>query len=181
MVTTTNRTGTPDALTLTAHLATQRFSTADEALQAVLVTLQRITGLQSVLMSQIGKADSTLQIVAAHNTDPALTIPAGLKLPLTMSPCLRVAGADEPFVMADLREDAELAVLPATKDMGVCAYVGVPILRADGSFFGTLVALDTAPQDQLSQHVPWMQILAKLAASQLERQATPSGGGTTGN
>ena len=26
-----------------------------------------------------------------------------------MSPCHRVAGSDEPFIMADLREDAELA------------------------------------------------------------------------
>ncbi len=173
METTTNRTRTRGALTLTAHLATQRFRTAEEALQALLVTLQQITGLQSVLITQIGKADSTLHVIAAYNTDPALTIPAGLQLPLMMSPCHRVAGSDEPFTMADLREDAELAVLPATKDLGACAYVGVPILRADGSFFGTLVGLDTTPQDQLSQHLPWMQILAQLAAFQLERQGTP--------
>ena len=174
MATTTNRTGTRDALTLTAHLATQRFQTADEAIDALLVTLQQIIGLQSVLITQIDKAASTLQVLAAHNSDPALTIPAGLQLPLTMSPCHRVAGADEPFMMADLRDDAELAVLPATKDLGACAYVGVPIRRADGTFVGTLVGLDTTPQDQLSQHVPWMQILAQLGAFQLARQGAPA-------
>ena len=173
METTTDRTATRDALILTANLAAQRFRTADEAIQALLVTLQQITGLQSVLITRINKADSTLQVVAAHNPDPALTIPPGLQLPLTMSPCHRVAGADEPFMMADLRDDAELAVLPATKDLGACAYVGVPIRRADGTFVGTLVGLDTTPQDQLSQHVPWMQILAQLAACQLARQDTP--------
>ena len=174
METTTHRTDTRDALTLTANLTTQRFRIADEAVQALLVALQQIIGLQSVLITQISKADSTLHVIAAHNTDPALTIPAGLQLPLTMSPCHGVAGSDEPFMMVDLREDAELAVLPATKDLGAYAYVGVPILRADGSFFGTLVGLDTTPQDQLGQHVPWMQILAQLAAFQLERHGTPS-------
>jgi len=41
---------------------------------------------------------------------------------------------------------------------------------ADGSFFGTLVGLDTAPQEQLNEYIPWMQILAQFAALQIERQ-----------
>ena len=172
-MTTTNRAATADAVTVTAQLATQRFRTADQALHALLVTVQQIIGLQSVLITRIDKDAATLRVIAAHNTDPALSIPAGLQLPLTLSPCHRVAGPEEPFLMADLRADAELAGLPATKDLGACAYVGVPILRTDGAFLGTLVGLDTTPHDRLERHVPWMQILARLAACQLERQDTP--------
>ncbi|HEX2172033.1 MAG TPA: hypothetical protein VHL09_06265 [Dehalococcoidia bacterium] len=63
-----------------------------------------------------------------------------------------------------------MAVLPAAKDLGACAYIGVPLLLADGSFYGTLVGLGITPQDELERHVQGMQILAQLAAFQIERQ-----------
>jgi GAF domain-containing protein len=170
MAITIERAGSVDALALTADLAAQSFKTADEGIQAVLATAQRLTGLQTLLLTHISKTDSTLHVIAVRNTDPALTIPEGLQIPLTMSPCRNVAGEDAPFLMADLREDAELAVLPATKDMGACAYIGVPVIRADGTFFGTLAGLNVAPQEDLARHVQWLQILARLAAFQLERK-----------
>ena len=164
------RTSNDDALALTADLTTKSFQSADEAIQAVLTVLQQITGLETTLMTNISKADSTLHIIAAYNSAPGLNIPAGLELPLTMSPCRNVAGSDRPFISADMRQDAELAVLPAAKDLGACAYVGVPLLLADGSFYGTLVGLGTTPRDELDRHIQWMQILAQLAAFQIERQ-----------
>jgi GAF domain-containing protein len=159
-----------DALALVANLTTQSFRTTDEAIQAVLAVLQRITGLDTTLVSQIDRSKSELRVLAAHNAAPSLTVPAGLQIPLSMSPCHRVAGSDQPFISADMREDPELAVLPAAKDLGACAYVGVPVVLADGAFFGTLVGLNTAPQANLGQHLHWMQILAQLAAFQIERQ-----------
>ena len=66
--------------------------------------------------------------------------------------------------------DPGLAMLPACKDMGAKAYVGVPVVVADGSFFGTLVGLDTGFQEQSPEHVEWLQVLARLAALEIERQ-----------
>ena len=166
-----------DALALVANLTTQSFRSADEAIQAVLAALQHITGLDTTLVSRIDRSTSELRVLAAHNASPSLTVPAGLQIPLRMSPCHRVAGSDQPFICADMREDPELAVLPAAKDLGACAYVGVPVVLADGSFFGTLAGLNTAPQGDLDRHLHWMQILVQLAAFQLERQrGRPSSG-----
>jgi GAF domain-containing protein len=170
MVTDADRAGLVDALALTADLTTKSFRSADEAIQAVLATAQQITGLETTLMTNIHKADSALQVIAAYNNDPALNVPAGLQIPLTMSPCRNVAGSDRPFVSADMRQDAELAALPAAKDLGACAYVGVPVFLADGAFYGTLVGLGTTPRDDLDRHIQWMQILAQVAAFQIERQ-----------
>ena len=51
--------------------------------------------------------------------------------------------------------DPELMLLPAAKDMGATAYLGVPVVLADGTFFGTLVGLDTKPQESSPAHVQW--------------------------
>jgi hypothetical protein len=71
---------------------------------------------------------------------------------------------------ADMQADAGLAVLPAAKDMGAKGYIGVPVRCPDGSFFGTLVGLDTGLKDQPEAFVQWMQILARLASPYVEHQ-----------
>ena len=68
--------------------------------------------------------------------------------------------------------DPDLAMLPACKDMGARAYIGVPVVGADGSFFGTLVGLDTGSKKQLPEHVKWLQVLARLATLEIQRQDT---------
>jgi hypothetical protein len=65
-----------------------------------------------------------------------------------------------------MQKDAALAVLPVAQDLGAFAYIGVPVLRADGSSFGTLVGLDPTLQQRLDEPIRWMQILAQLAAAQ---------------
>jgi GAF domain-containing protein len=158
------------ALTLTAEVASETFGDPAEALEAILGAAQRITGFQTVLLSEISTAKSELRIHAVQNSDPALTVPLGLQIPLTASPCQHVAASVEPFVSTDMQANAELSALPAARDMGASAYIGVPVVLGDGSFFGTLVGLDTEPHEESVEHVRWMQVLARIAAQQIERQ-----------
>jgi GAF domain-containing protein len=155
---------------LVAELAAQSFDRPEQAVDSLLGVLQQIIGFQTVLISDISRERSTLRIHAVRNSDPALTVPPGLEIPLTASPCQHVASSVSPFMSADMQADAGLAVLPAAKDMGAKSYIGVPILLADGSFFGTLVGLDTGSKDQPHEYILWMQILARLAALHVQRQ-----------
>lgn len=164
--------GRSEALDLVSKLASQTFSCADDALDSLLCTAQEILGYQTVLISQISRTSSQLRIFAVLNTDPALTVPAGLQIPLSASPCQHVAGSIQPFKSADMVAEPELAALPACKDMGAKAYIGVPVFAVDGSFFGTLVGLDAHPQEQPPEHVKWLQILARLASFEIQRQDT---------
>lgn len=159
-----------DALELVSTFASRTFSQPDDALNSLLSVAQKILGYQTVLISQIDRAKSQLRIHAVSNTDPALTVPPGLQIPLTASPCQHVASSIEPFKAGDMFTDPDLAMLPACKDMGAKAYVGVPIVAADGSFFGSLVGLDTHSKEQLVEHVQWLQVLARLAALEIQRQ-----------
>jgi GAF domain-containing protein len=161
-----------NALELVSRFAARVFPQADDALNALLAVAQKILGYQTVLISQIDPERSQLRIHAVLNSDPALTVPPGLQIPLTASPCQHVAGSIQPFEADDMFSDPDLAMLPACKDMGARAYVGVPVVVADGSFFGTLVGLDTGSKKQLPEHVEWLQVLARLAALEIQRQDT---------
>jgi hypothetical protein len=44
------------------------------------------------------------------------------------------------------------------------------VVAVDGSFFGTLVGLDTRRKEQSSEQVEWLQVLARLAAFEIQRQ-----------
>ena len=161
---------TANTLEQVADLATKSFPDSDEALNGVLATAQQLIGYQTVLMSQVDREQSLLRIHAVLNTDPALTVPPGLQIPLTASPCQHVASSVLPFNASNMPTDAGLALLPACKDMGATAYMGVPVMLSDGSFFGTLVGLDTKEQAQTTEQTQWFQILARIAAGHIERQ-----------
>jgi GAF domain-containing protein len=139
-------------------------------LDAILAAAQQTIGYQTVLMSQIDRDQSLLRIHAVLNADPALTVPPGLQIPLTASPCQHVASSVQPFNAADMASDRDLALLPAAKDMGAKAYLGVPVVLGDGSFFGTFVGLDTRPQEQTAEQVQWFQVFARIAAGEVQRQ-----------
>ena len=157
-------------MALVAEFASQTFSQADDALNVLLVVAQKLLGYQTVLITQIDPVKSQLRIHAVLNTDPELTVPPGLQIPLTASPCQHVADSIQPFKAGDMFADPDLAMLPACKDMGAKAYAGVPVVIADGSFFGTLAALDKGSKEQSPEHVEWLQVLARLAALEIQRQ-----------
>lgn len=73
------------------------------------------------------------------------------------------------MVIADTLRDPASALLPSTVQMGVRAYVGVPVLRSDGTVFGTLCGLDPSPRAVAADTVAWMQILAGLLVFHIER------------
>jgi GAF domain-containing protein len=157
-------------LAAVADYASRQNTDPDTALTALLDTVQRVIGYQTVLVSEINTGSVQLRVHAVKNTDDALSVPQGLQIPLTASPCQHVAGSVSPFVSADMHADPGLAGLPAAKDMGATAYIGVPVILGDGSFFGTLVGLDLAPKETTDEHVQWLKVLAQLAALQIQRQ-----------
>jgi GAF domain-containing protein len=161
---------TSDVLARVADHTSRTYAGADEALEALLVVAQQAVGYRTVLVTHIDVPQCLLQIHAVLNTDPALVVPAGLQIPMTASPCQHVATGVAPLAVADMQAVPDLAVLPAAKDMGARAYLGVPVLLADGTFFGTMAALDTSPQPPSDDHIRWLQLLARLAALEVQRQ-----------
>jgi hypothetical protein len=58
------------------------------------------------------------------------------------------------------------------KELPIAAYIGVPLLRADGSLFGTLCAIDPAPQAPgVGEDFPLVEVSGRLLSSLLEKDA----------
>ena len=65
--------------------------------------------------------------------------------PITHSFCQWVVTGDEALVVEDARRDLLLSASPATVDMGIVAYAGVPIRVAPGETIGSFCAVDMKP------------------------------------
>lgn len=57
---------------------------------------------------------------------------------------------------------------------GLKSYISWPIIRSDGSFFGTLCAIDPASRKGLAAMAPQMEIYARRIAAELDRLSSPA-------
>jgi DNA-binding NarL/FixJ family response regulator/signal transduction histidine kinase len=81
-------------------------------------------------------------------------------------------GSVEPLIVNDSAapEYAEYEDIPAVSVFGMRSYIGVPIVLSSGQVFGTLCALDRAPQQKTQRDLDTLLILARLLASQIDRR-----------
>jgi len=67
---------------------------------------------------------------------------------------------------------ASYAAAGLAKELPIAAYVGVPMLRADGSLFGTLCGIDPAPQPpSVGDELPLVELSGRLLSSMIEKEA----------
>jgi hypothetical protein len=66
--------------------------------------------------------------------------------PITHSFCQWVVSADEAMVVEDARRDLLLSANPATVEMGIVAYAGVPLRAEADETIGSFCAIDTRPR-----------------------------------
>ena len=82
--------------------------------------------------------------------------------PLSHSFCQHAVASREPLVVDDSRQHELLRDNPAIRDIGVIAYVGIPLIDARGHALGTLCVIDHRPRHWTTDQV---QLLSDLAAS----------------
>lgn len=90
---------------------------------------------------------------------PADTAVAGT--PLSHSFCRHVVERSAPLVVRDAREDDLVCANPSIEELGVIAYIGVP-LRFDGHVLGSLCAIDSEPRDWTPHQLGVLERLAEL-------------------
>ena len=67
--------------------------------------------------------------------------------PLSHSFCQQVVTSDAPLIVDDARQDARVASNLAIEDLGVVAYLGVPVHAPGGAVLGSLCAIQPEPRD----------------------------------
>ncbi len=145
----------------------QPFTDFDDACKAVLEYLQERFGLDLWMVTRI-VGEEWLVLRATESDDYDIT--AGTVLPWSDSICARML-TDAPSAAPDTRAVPEYASAPMTTELGVGAYIGVPIHLPDGELFGTLCAIDPTPSDNDLEHeLPAVRMYARLLSTILARE-----------
>ncbi|HEX8201732.1 MAG TPA: PAS domain S-box protein, partial [Isosphaeraceae bacterium] len=88
--------------------------------------------------------------------------------PLSHSFCRHVVAAREPLVLADARQHPAFRDNPAIGELGVVAYLGIPLITPEGQALGSFCAIDAKPRAWTDDEVRTMRDLAASVLTEIE-------------
>jgi PAS domain S-box-containing protein len=92
------------------------------------------------------------------------------QLPLSHSLCQRLLVTGQPLVIGDVRHDPLARGNQAVSELGVAAYLGIP-LRLAGQVLGSLCVADRRPRDWTADDVAALADVAGLVMTEIELRA----------
>jgi signal transduction histidine kinase len=114
-----------------------------KAVPSLLDIACRSTGMGFAAVARVTKARWIA--CAVHDEIDFRLQPAG-ELPIETTICNEVRESRQLVVIDDVESDPRFCRHPTPALYGFKSYISVPILRTDGSFFGTLCAFDPSPR-----------------------------------
>jgi signal transduction histidine kinase len=112
-----------------------------DAVSKILDVVCRVTGAR---FAAVARVTEDRWIACSVRDDIPLGLQPGGELPIDTTFCDEVRQSREPVIF-DVAEDESYARHPKAARYGIQSYISMPIVRPDGSFFGTLCALDIRP------------------------------------
>lgn len=146
------------------HLELAPFRSFPDACDAVLRCLQGTIGFAAWLVT---RTDGDDWIVLASR-DASYGIAPGQVFRWSDSFCSRMVNG-APRVAADVSAVSEYDTAPIGALLAIGSYVGIPLVRNDGTLFGTLCAIDPSKSKrELKQDVPMVETMGRILATMLE-------------
>jgi hypothetical protein len=87
--------------------------------------------------------------------------------PLSHSFCQHVVAAREPVIVSDARKDERVLDNLAIRDLGVIAYLGVPLITREGYAVGTLCVIDHEPRIWTSDEISLVKDIAAAVVTEI--------------
>ncbi|UWR21193.1 GAF domain-containing protein [Sulfitobacter sp. S190] len=149
---------------LTALDATGLMDTPpEEAFDRAVRLATRMLGTPVGLVSLV---DGERQFFKAQTGLPDATAEAR-ETPLSHSFCQHVVAADAPLVIRDAREDPLVQENLAIPDLGVIAYLGIPIHAPDGHVLGSFCAIQSEPRDWTTDEREILEDIASVVETEI--------------
>jgi signal transduction histidine kinase len=101
-----------------------------------------ILGVETSVMSLVARDRQFFKSACDLGDAP----PTNRSTALSHSFCHFVVESGEPLVIENAHEDPRVSSHPATLELGICAYLGMPIITQDGYVLGTLCAVSDRPR-----------------------------------
>ena len=137
-----------------------------EAVPTILKAVTHTTGMRFAAVARV--TDSHWIACAVHDGIDFGLRPGG-ELDLQTTICNEIRQTGEPVVFGQASAHPVFAGHLTPARYGFESYISVPIVRGDGSFFGTLCALDPLPARLDDPHVlQTLELFAQLIATQLD-------------
>jgi EAL domain-containing protein (putative c-di-GMP-specific phosphodiesterase class I) len=133
----------------------------------VAMTRERL-GLEVAFVSEFGGGQRVFRFVDGDTSSFEIEVDAGD--PLEETYCHHIVSGALDGLIPDTNTDPTTRDMPVTADRSLGAYVGVPVVFADGRVFGTFCAASNRAQPGLEpRDLEFLRISAALVAEQLER------------
>ncbi|MTD46508.1 GAF domain-containing protein [Conexibacter sp. W3-3-2] len=137
---------------------------------ATLDRLARTAGkLLDAPMALVSLVDHERQVFACSIGLPSPWAELG-QTPSDQSFCRHVVARRAPLVVEDARRHPDLRDNPSIHDLGVIAYLGIPLTTSEGIVLGSLCVIDHVPRVWSRSDVLAITDLAEAAALHLDRR-----------
>jgi len=153
---------------LTASLSDlQPFQGFEQAAETALEFLQNTYGFGLWMITRTVENDWIILKSRNHS----YSVSDGDVLRWSDSFCYRMVQNDAPRIAPQSDLYAPYAAAPIGKEIPIKAYVGYPLVKADGSLFGTLCGIDpNAQSEELVGDDPLFQLLARFLSTVLAQE-----------
>ncbi|MCK9817025.1 GAF domain-containing protein [Pseudomonas sp. MAFF 302046] len=132
--------------------------------------LTQVTRLTSLRFAAIAKVTEQRWIACAVHDELHFGLGPGDELMPEATLCNELRQHGKPIIIQHASAEPVFAQHPVPKMYGFESYISLPIVFSDGTFFGTLCALDPQPA---KLHDPYLletlQVFTRLIATALER------------
>ncbi|RZJ25428.1 MAG: GAF domain-containing protein, partial [Brevundimonas sp.] len=138
------------------------------AVPSILEVCCRITGMGYAAVARVTE-DRWIACAVRDQIDFGLGV--GGELPVRSTLCDEVRQERKPIVFDHADENPAFANHHTPLTYGLQSYISVPIFRGDGSFFGTLCAIDPEPHNPSKpETVETFRLFAQLIGTQLDAE-----------
>lgn len=138
-----------------------------DAVKIILKTLTDVTGLPYSIVARV--TEDSWTACAIHDTID-FGLKSGDELVLKTTYCNTVTEHNAPLLVRHASQDPQYKDHPALATYSVESYLGVPLFRQNGEYFGVLCSLHVQPHDISDKHIAMYQLMASLIAFELEAE-----------
>lgn len=136
------------------------------SVQALLRLLRDYLGMDVAFVAEIAAGQ---RVITAVDAAPGETLVPGMSHPIGETYCQRIVDGGIPCVIPDALGIPELAQLDVTQALAIRAYIGTPIVFADGAVYGTLCSFSHDPDPTLNaRDHRFLAIVAGAIAAEME-------------
>ena len=140
---------------------------SQQFVENMLSSAKEALDMEIAIVTEFVEDRLVVRAVSGSGDAAAFGLQEGDSLPLEGTYCRRVMEGSLPNTVPDAGNDERVRDLEMTRQIGIGAYAGFPLVLSDGRPYGTLCCLSHSPDPWLAERD--LELMAKLAQGLVRR------------